>query len=469
MKSAIFQELKRPTEPRAARKFAGRKRLGSQSPFKASPVPVNVLSWNLDDMMSSYTASGALPAPLSPTLPPQFSKKADAEDLEHEGDADDSVESDIDNLPISLLLPTLPHIFSEVSSGKDSGEDVAKGLKDLSKELKDSARESSAEVKTPLAHPLPKKPPTTVSSVLTGGNSRSAKVRWVNRVNNTDKPRFLLRITFKLLLAKYNSIFRPKSPTSIHGLGIESRKDAEADDKSYWQSIAKETQEYSEKVKASEPLLSVVVQFDWLLALCIAYDHEEKSRSSTRAAPTEQYWYSLYKEIAPFVTRIEKYIKANDVSDKQKSYLSFLVGILAILKALVLKRINSILQSIIDSYLTREPTLELRNKAIDLQKQVITNHLQMEDHYAESQSFFSNCPSPATIFPKSWYNRSGSIPRTSNEPISPSSDKYFLPLGPYSDLREGCAYLFACLKGFSDVIEPDINGGVRYNFQSGAK
>lgn len=465
MKSAIFQEQKRPTEPRAARKFAAKKRPGSLSPFKSSPAPPNGLSWNLDDMISSYTASGALPTPLSPTLPPQFPKIPDAEDLDNEDD-DDSVESDMDNMPMSLLLPTLPVIFTEPSARDDKD---AKDARPSAREPKDQAREASSEPKTPLAHPLPKKPPSTVSSVLTGGNLRTGKVRWVNRASNTDKPRFLLRMTFKLLLAKYKSVFHPKLPTKVHGLGIEARRDAGPDNKAYWLAIAKETHEYSEKIKSSQPLLSVIVQFDWLLVLCIAYDHDERSRILNKTAPTERLWLSLYKEIAPFVTRIEKYIKANDVADKQKSYLSFLVGILAILKALVLKRINAILQGVIDTYLAREPTLEVRNKAIELQKLVISKYHQIEDHFGESQSFFSNCPPPATIFPRSWHNRSGRRIRPSDEPLSPSSDKYYLPLGPYSDLREGCAYLYACLNGFVDVTGPDINGGVRYNFQSGSK
>ena len=135
----------------------------------------------------------------------------------------------------------------------------------------------------------------------------------------------------------------------------------------------------------------------------------------------------------------------------------------------MLKRINAVLQSSIDALLAKDQTSEAKSKVVELQKQIIANYRQMEDRYAESQSFFGNCPAPATIFPKSWANRSGNIPRVSVEPMNPATDKYFFPLGPYSDLREGCAYLYGCLRGFSEVFGSEINGGVRYNFQCGSK
>lgn len=476
MKSAIFLEQNRPTEPRAARTIARKKRPRSHSPFTASPAGSNGLKWNLEEMLSSYTASGALPTPLSPTLPPQYAQKRADDTL----DQDDDTESDIDNLPMSLLLPTLPHIFD----GRERHERQEKGQRGEKQEKQERQNEERMEKQredkldrsrddrdkesksnTPLAHPLPKKPPTTVSSVLSGGNSRTSKVRWVNRATNTDKPRFLLRITFKLALGKYKSIFGPQA--KVQGLGIEPSKDSEVDDRHYWLNIAKETQEYGEKVQASNPLLSVIVQFDWLLVLCICHHHEEKSLLSGRSASDR--WHSLYKEISPFIGRIEKYIKANEVSDKQKSFLSFLVGILAVVKALVLKRINGVLQTAIDAKLAKDHTPERENRVGELQMQIIANYRHMEDRYAESQSFFANCPVPSMIFPKSWANRSASIPRVSDEPLQPAADKYFLPLGPYSDLREGCAYLYGCLRGFTDVFGSDINGGVRYNFQGGTK
>lgn len=488
MKSAIFLEQKRPTEPRAARNIARKRRPRSHSPFTASPAGANGLKWNLDEMLSSYTASGTLPTPLSPTLPPQYEQKRLDDVLDH----DDDIESDIDNLPMSLLLPTLPHIFDgregherqergERGERSDRGEKLEKleKLERLKEERVEKQKEEKldrprddrdreSKSRTPLAHPLPKKPPTTVSSVLAGGNSgnsRTSKVRWVNRATNTDKPRFLLRITFKLALGKYKSIFG--SPAKVQGLGIEPSQDSDVDDRQYWLNIAKETQEYGEKVQASDPLLSVIVQFDWLLVLCISHHHEEKSRISGRTASDR--WHSLYKEISPFIGRIEKYIKANEVSDKQKSFLSFLVGILAVVKALVLKRVNGVLQTAIDAKMAKDHTSERNNTVGELQKQIIANYRHMEDRYAESQSFFANCPAPSMIFPKSWANRSASIPRISDEPLQPAADKYFLPLGPYSDLREGCAYLYGCLRGFADVFGSDINGGVRYNFQGGSK
>lgn len=440
MKSAIFQEQKRAPEPRAVRKQTVKKRPNTQSPFVASPVS-HGLKWNLDDMIASYTSNGLLPTPLSPTLPPKYGEQppsrlegsAPASRLEGsapeshpEDEADD--ESDIDNLPMSLLSPTLPNLG-----------------------------EQKPTTPAPLAHPLPKKP-STVSSVL-NGNARG-KVRWINKLSD-GKPRFLLRILFKAQLAKYKSTFRPRSPAKVQGLGIIEPKKA-PEPKQRWYKVARDIQMLNDKVRAKDPLFSVILEFDWLLATAIAHDTEEKQRSKA----LERSWNSLYAEIPLLVQRIEKYIKTNNVSDKKKSYLSFLVGVLAIAKALLLRRVNSLIKNDLSSHAQEKGDTR---KIHDLQAQIIHNYAAMEDHFAESQSFFANCPAPATIFPKSWHGRAPSIARPPDTVLSPSTDKYYLPLGPYLDFKDAAAYLYRCVREFCDHVGPEINGGAKYALQVARK
>lgn len=451
MKSAIFQDNSR-AEPRAIRKIAKQIRPRSLSPYVPSHVSTPNLpfsTWNLDEMVSSYTSSGALPMLLSPTLPPQFESSAipkTMSNFEIGDDLDsDKLESDIDNMPMSLLSPTLPKMFAK-----------------------------AAKPRTQLVLPSPKKLPSTVDSVL---RTVKCKVRWIDK-REAEKPRFLLRISFGQLTS-YKNAFRSKSP--IKGLGISERKPEKEkikqevkkedtksetvklekphgskDDSphSHWMKMARETQAFADKVRAKDPLLGVVAQFDWLLTMAVSCDHDEKLKS----ANVDRHWSTLHDVIPPVVANIESYIKTHNVQDKKKAYLSFLVGILAVVKALILKRVN----------LTMPSSQDADKKMEGLQKQ-LANYTSMADHFEESQSFFSNCPAPATIFPKSWHNRSPSVTKPTMNIMAPGADAYYLPLGPYSDLHEGCAYLCCCLREFAELYGAEMNNGVRYNLQCAKK
>lgn len=441
MKSAIFQEQKGPLALRNIRKQNVRKRPKTLSPLVASPVTPSLLKWNLEDMIASYTANGSLPTPLSPTLPPRFKTETANDEEDADAEADDTNDSDIDNMPMSLLSPTLPGIFDQ-----------------------------KLESATPLAHPLPKKP-STVSSVL--NTSSKGTVRWFNKLND-EKRRFLLRITFKTQLKKYKHTFRNKPPAKLHGLGIfEGKKDTDIatsaatgspvrNSRPSWHKIARDIQLHNDKLTAKDSLFSIILQLDWLLALAIAYDTDEKQNVK---ASHSRNWMHLHAEIPTLVLRIEKYVKSLNVGDRKKSYLSFIVGVLAIMKALLLKRVNAIHSGTISGL--KDPTSEQKSKIFDLQAQMIANYSLMEEHLAESQSFFSNSPPALTVFPKSSHNRAPSIPRPLELPLTPASDPYFLPLGTYSHLPEVCAYLHCCLREFFEAVGLETDGGAKYSLQSG--
>lgn len=405
MKSAIFLEpgLK---EPRA-RKPAAKKWSRTHSPFIASPV---TSKWNLDEMIASYTSSGALPPLLSPSLPSEYTS---APAPTHTPAYTDH---DIESLPMSLLSPTLPALYSE------------------------SPRPAT------LAQPIPKKP--IGAGVL--GTARASRVRWIDKSADRDKPRFLLRILFKDS-AKYKTAFRTRSPTRAQGLAIfDGSRDVfrllQSPSPAPWPKVVRDLREQREK-HAKNPMYAIVVQFDIVLTLAVCLYAEQASDWSR--------WETLMTEIPLAVHRIEKYIKAGNVSDKKKSYFSFLVGVLATTKALVLKKHNSLLRAKGEP----ESTLALQT--------MLANYSKIENDLAEAQSFFANCPPAATVFPKSWHTRSLSFPRQTEASLSPWSDKFFLPLGVYSDLREACAYLFCCVREFCEVFATEL--GAKYTLQAGQK
>lgn len=112
------------------------------------------ISWNLDDLISSYTELGSLPPILLPTLPDI--EKNDSSPAPFSGqNIDDDSEEDI---PLSMLSPTLPLIFEK------------------------KTRVTSQEYNY---------------------------VRWVNKLNDLDRPRFLLRINFDTI-EKYRGMLRKR-------------------------------------------------------------------------------------------------------------------------------------------------------------------------------------------------------------------------------------------------------------------
>lgn len=455
MKSAIFQDLSLPTQARQARKQPQKKWPRSSSPFVVPPSATSLPNWNLDDILSTYTTSGILPPPLSPTLPPRFAAKETPEQsASRYTGSDDDV--DTDSLPLSLLSPTLPSMFGDTPPRTHT---------------------------TTLAHPLPAKP-STVSSVLHGTAKpvKNNRVRWVDKLDDPAKPRFFLRITFSSLVDAYRQISRTKHTVENHhekaqepvqeeikGLAITGLKPEPTPNvkpPSLWPKSHKEFLSRYTKLPKEGSLLSILAQFDWIVCSAIMCDSETANRQNSGASNAEP-WTELLAEIPLFVHRIERFIKTGNVSDKKRSYLSFLVGVLAVYKALALKRANHNLMTSIDNISKKDSSIDAKQKTIDLQQNIIKNHRKIEDHFAESQSFFKNSPSPSTVCPKTWALRTTAIPKQLESPIVPSADPYFLPLGPYSDLGEACAFLYGCLREFADVFEIELGGGGRYHLQSG--
>lgn len=366
MKSAIFQEQR---EPRPLKKTA--KPARSQSPF-TPPRSANGHTWHLDDVVANYTATGTLPTPLSPTLPPEFHNMKDSMDLDA---IDLAAESDIDNMPMLLLSPTLPNLSFES--------------------------------------------PTLL-----------AKVKWINRLRS-EKPRFLLRITFSSL-HKYKLALKPRLPRKTQGLGIYSdqksdkRRKTEDDERSHWLKVAKEIRVGAEHIESKDAFGSLVRQIDWILALAIAHDKSG-----------DKQWLLLNSEVLGVVGRAEKYIKA--VPEKRKDHVVFFVGQLVVLRALVLRRVNNLLM--------RQTHGATESRQLELQKAIIDNWNNIGRYFGELRAFLNNLPADLVLFPRTWHARLASH-KANEGNADPASDRFFLPLGPYSSVREACAYVYSCLKEY---------------------
>lgn len=447
MKSAIFQE-RQPLLTRATLKSTIKRRPQTQSPQISPSNGPSFSSWSLDDLIANYTISGVLPVPLSPTLPPRFQgKKFEPEDNEHEED-DDSNESEVDHIPVSLLSP---------------------------------APVNGPKIIQPTAKSLVKDSYVPAQSIGSATPMKTGSVRVVNRLSDQERPRLLVRINYKAMAfkSKQKTTSKVHEETQTLKKALEtqileenvktSKKLSDFKPRPSWAGIIKDLHTQCGKMSRTDFFFSVVLEFDAIICSILACDPEERPKLYNKTGTTERNWMYVLASIPQFVSRIEKHLKSNTVSDRKKSMLSFLVAILAIIRALLLKRVNAHTELQIDHFSAKQQTLEALHKISDLRKQVIDNYHKMEDNFAQSQSFFTLSPAPVTVYPHSWHNRAFSIPRPSSAFLSPSLDKYFLPLGPYSDLREAVAYLYNCVKEFSEIFESEINGGVRYTLQSGQK
>lgn len=435
MKSAIFQD-RQPLQTRATPKHGLKRRPQTQSPQIGPSSGPKFSSWSLEDLISNYTVNGSLPTPLSPTLPPRFeSKKFEPEDNDQDGD--DSNDSELDSIPVSLLSP-IPTL------GTKAEQPVLKAPK---------ARSVPAQGKSSFV------------------NSKN-QVRIINKLSDIERPRLLVRINYKSQTYKLKSKLNAEethSPSKVFDASKKehvnkSSKELEFKPRASWAGTIRDLQSQCERISSKDFFFSVVLEFDLIICSVIACEPEERQKLLGKPSVAERNWSYVHSSVPQFVSRIEKYLKLNSVSDKMKSMLSFLVAILAIIRALLLKRINAYIEVRI-----KGEGQENIQRISDLRKQIVDNYHKIEDNFAQSQSFFSLSPPPATVFPNSWHHRVSSIPRPTSITLSPSADRYFLPLGSYSDLREAVAYLHNCVREFSEIFASELNGGARYSLQSGQK
>ncbi|EMG45498.1 hypothetical protein G210_4323, partial [Candida maltosa Xu316] len=196
------------------------------------------ITWNLDDMISHYQNSGELPPILSPTLPeatlfqddttqdenekkvetpvisapkPSYPKKR----IMNEEEDEDSFSSD-DDTPIRQLKTR--KVSQENGTGKGNGnisqDDIPISM--LSPTLPSMFDNSVPSLTTTPVNEDSRNNGTS----FTNRPTKVANFKWINKLHDTSKPKFLLRFTVNNLL-KYKKHFnKPATPSKLSGFKI---------------------------------------------------------------------------------------------------------------------------------------------------------------------------------------------------------------------------------------------------------
>lgn len=448
----------------------------SSSPYIGSPQ--RLINWNLDEMLSAYQESKVLPPMLSPNLP----------DLS----MDKSKLDDIDDTPLIHLT----------SPGKP--------------------RSSKVDVIniTPLTAPISKPKSSTLSSstVSSANNTTSIKkksrIRWVNKLDDP-KPRFLLRFLYNIL--KYKD--RPKrSPLreEFSGLGIsldrkrrmstpvdketetskpatprnntntsrpstpikklsdlssipstpkglkeevETKQSKDEDfirQKTYWIKVAKETKFISDK---TDGVLSVIMRFDSLILFTISYEFDDKLKVKMNIPVLDRYWKQLLEEISHTIIKSKEEL-AKSKNDGIRIYLRCLVGLLYKFNCIVLKKMNTIYETLA----TQESDL---NKKVVLYEKILIN---LKDIDENSKQCEVNCPSIDFFiknnFQEVWNKRVKAFKNVSSKFI-PLDNNYYLPISNYTQLQEFVKFLFTILNEFITIYNNIYKDDLIYSLKSG--
>lgn len=236
-----------PSLSKLSKSFLPAKPQLHQRPATPSSTPASA-TWNFDELLSSYAETGGLPPILSPSLPSEYmddlftTKKAPRSSLDDDDDEIDEnsdveslslaqppptpkrqrniVASDDEDLPLSMLSPTLPSIFDGNSTESSS----------------------SSIVSTKLVQPIPKKPSNRTVLQLNPAESAppaskkapkapDTKIRWINKINDPKRPRFLLRITFNSPTNYKNALNKPDVKLTGLGITVNNKKNPEKQQK----------------------------------------------------------------------------------------------------------------------------------------------------------------------------------------------------------------------------------------------
>lgn len=197
----------------------------SSNDNKKNTINGTNIAWNLDEMLNSYVEHRVLPPILSPTIPQGQSargeEKSEGKEILFVNSAD-SLASE--NLPLSMLSPTLPVMFDSKEATPNSNYPK-------------------------LVQPKPKQAilkstPKLVDLTVNEPQSSRPKVRWIDKSQDI-RPKFLLRINFRNQ-PKYKHSFnidKLDSPKKYNGLGILSSNN---------EPITKEIQEHAYKEPTQE-------------------------------------------------------------------------------------------------------------------------------------------------------------------------------------------------------------------------
>ena len=230
-------------------------------------------------------------------------------------------------------------------------------------------------------------------------------------------------------------------------------------------------------------ILSMIIQIDSFLLRMVSNDFDERSKIISGVLPSERSWKLLDQDIENFITKIDNHLKLQhkqSLLPPNRMFGDFCTIINCIMfqtRALIMKRINSILTSVIQLYIDKR-NHELNLKIIELQQLSINNNLKIIEFFMNSNPSYLNDIIPIK-FPKSWGKKCLNLQIVQqrynllkfDENLIPNNQIYYLPLGNYSNLNELTGFLFNIINEFMDIYNNfhKYNGSkkITYTLQSG--
>ncbi|KAI5963366.1 hypothetical protein KGF57_001311 [Candida theae] len=239
----------------------------------------------------------------------------------------------------------------------------------------------------------------------------------------------------------------------------------------------------------------IVMQIDVFIMKMVSLDYDERSKVVTDTLPSERSWKALDKDIEGLITYIGLLLSVRDdwsATENGHFELEFLRTIKCLMfqtRALVTKRINSILSKVVVTYiekmsLPRDETTStlayfgdssLSNKVIELQQSSIKNAESARLYFMNSQPEFLDSMLQST-FSCVWEKRTLNLAQVQqsynleafDRSIKPSLQIYYLPLGIYSNLNEVNSILFNVTVYFLETYNKlHQNKSINYKLQSG--
>ncbi|CAX44870.1 conserved hypothetical protein [Candida dubliniensis CD36] len=225
-------------------------------------------------------------------------------------------------------------------------------------------------------------------------------------------------------------------------------------------------------------VLSMIIQVDAFLLRMVSNDFDERSKIISGVLPSERSWKLLDQDIENFINKIDTYLKQQQQhypNDKIfNDFCTILNCIMFQTRALIMKRINGILTSVIQSYIDKK-NLDLNLKIIELQQLSINNNLKIMEFFMNSNPSYLN-HIIRIRFPMTWNKKKLNLQTVQltynlmkfDENIKPNSQIYYLPFGNYTNLNELAGFLYNIINEFIDIYNK-VKGSKKINYilQSG--
>lgn len=276
-------------------------------------------------------------------------------------------------------------------------------------------------------------------------------------------------------------------------------KNVQKDIDSIWKKLELARGSFPESWKGfqivSDDVNVVIMQVDVFIMKMVSLDYDERSKIVTETLPSERSWKALDKDVERLITYIGLLLSVRDnnlgISKSDQFEIDFLRTIKCLMyqtRALILKRINSILLKVVDKYIEKirlsqdeaKPTstgsqeASLSQKIIELQQLNLKNSESVQELFVNSQPEYLNSILQST-FPCVWEKRTSNLAQVVqsynldafDKSIKPSLQTYYLPMGVYSNLNEVNSILFNVVVYFLETYNKfHPNQNVDYKLQS---